>query len=262
MRKTIYIAAIVFVLVAGLVTLSMVNRDEEGSASKAAQNTRLKSRENPTQSNQDTHPMAASAGQAARPASADKSVLDENGVLHIPYVILDEAHGDDPEAVARFIGKYARNMAEKERMESYSPYAKARKAVRLGSTFQDLGRKLLRGEKVEKLNLPSFGGEDFEVELSFEDSISETSGSDFGTVGGDPYSVVVICYYKDQSGGTVKIPAEGLMVAYTPHTSDIMIIYDMDERAYQLANSHQHHHHTDSPTDVHSHDGHDHDHSH
>lgn len=258
MKKSNYVIAFVAVAACCFVSFQIVGKDRRQRHSDAT-----------TEHSSPDLPGRVSTAPAARaespPKKPEEATPVEDGELHIPYVVLDEARMDDPEAVARFIDKYARNEAERARMESYASYTKARKAIKMGSTFQSLGHRLLRGEEIKKINLPSFDGEDFEVELSFDDFLSDTQGNHFGTIGGDSYTEVVISYYKDQSGGIVKIPAKGLYIAYTPHTSDVMIIYDLDEGAYEELNAaghHSHPDHPDRPTHFHSHDGGDHAHSH
>lgn len=166
---------------------------------------------------------------AAEKVSAD---VDSDGKMHIGYQVLDESNADDLSASKNMIAKYARNPSERKRLEHNHHCSKRQKAVKMQGSFRDLGRRLLRGENISKLNLPGFNGKDYEVSIIKQDFLTDTQGTLYGKIEGVPYSEVVMVYYEGSSTATLALPTENVHIEYEPHNDDIMMVYEVDQEKY------------------------------
>lgn len=132
-------------------------------------------------------------------------------------------------ATAEFINRYARNPKEKERMEFENQFVHRRELIRPAVTFGDIGRQMANGEDISTMTLPGLNGEVYELDITYRDNLTQTSGTFFGKVKGYPDSDAIITYYKDSNSAILKIPSLKKVLDYDPYTDKQLIVKDFDE---------------------------------
>lgn len=150
---------------------------------------------------------------------------------------LQSADTTDREAMATFIDAYARNPKHAEGLHQQNAWVLRREMIQQQQTFTDLGKKIMQGEKIERLVLPGIEGEAIPVTVKdISKVVAEHQGTIIGVVEGESHSTAVITYYKGMMSGYIStVRGGGRTLTYEPYSSDQLIVNEVDSIAKGLA---------------------------
>lgn len=157
--------------------------------------------------------QTVSVAQATTPRSAELDELERLNAIpprETPKELPEfrKSHRDDPVATKKLIDIISRHPLETMRLTQENQWVKRREIVPLDRHFGAIADQILRGEKIEKFEIPLFDGEMVNLVLNYDltSLISSKDGTIYGSIEGDPDSQVVLGFSGTRSGGSINFP--------------------------------------------------------